>query len=591
MLPGRTWSLTTFLATVLLTARPAAACSDGRAHAAGIASRSECPIPTIVHGQIGVGGTAHFFMETQHLDPTFQGVWEGALEWIMADAQPGDPDWYEHLSSPGPIDTTGFMWEAAYGDFFDGYPGSRPTIWNAEVLARGYLMNGNVAYLPYARGGLQWLLTQNVADVIPWIPGGVGCLYMEWVCATGDIWAAGANAGIASTARYALEIFRSAPPNSVPEAEQIMDCSMEALHALATEDSASGGVYWPADATAPEGEIATGFCAGGSGILRLYLEMLLTFPEDPVIEDLALKSLKLFQHHAIQDSLGTSWPQTIGGTNFPPGVGLGTAGVGRAFLDAYQVFPDSTHYLDYARGAADWLVNVAEKPSPDVIKWLDGGNGYSSTWCRGATGIMYFLWDVGGATGGRRVPPAGAQGRELPVPVADAHHDREHRAPAGRRDSRDEHRLHLGNPGPRQPDLAALLADDRSGAAHERRGERGPLPRRAEDRRGDVSRSVLLALQRRHRSGSGGVPGSAIRPLPADRRLVRRAGVPEPLGRPLRVRGRRGGSRDGRPPFVRDLRRNRPSGGERIDGRASRHLGRPGRGAGDRPLRASTSCD
>ena len=91
------------------------------------------------------------------------------------------------------------------------------------------------------------------------------------------------------------------------------------------------------------------------------------------------------------------WPH-IRGYRHETGLLCGTAGVGNSFILYYSVNPDES-YLNYARGAARWLIKVAERINSDEVKWINyvdeedyGTKSYMTGWYSGASGIgLFFL--------------------------------------------------------------------------------------------------------------------------------------------------------------------------------------------------------
>ena len=83
------------------------------------------------------------------------------------------------------------------------------------------------------------------------------------------------------------------------------------------------------------------------------------------------------------------------------GLLTGVASVGYAFVQFYRFDPDPG-YLDMAKGAANWLLDVADSPSENQMRWINYTSASSSMdrkeyytgWYNGAAGIGLFLLDL-----------------------------------------------------------------------------------------------------------------------------------------------------------------------------------------------------
>ena len=79
----------------------------------------------------------------------------------------------------------------------------------------------------------------------------------------------------------------------------------------------------------------------------------------------------------------------------------GVASVGYAFVQFYRFDPDP-RYLDMANGAANWLLNVADSPTENQMRWINYTSATSSMdrkeyytgWYNGAAGIGLFLLEL-----------------------------------------------------------------------------------------------------------------------------------------------------------------------------------------------------
>lgn len=181
--------------------------------------------------------------------------------------------------------------------------GHPTTGWNAMALAEGYARCGNRTYLNAALGGMEWL----VSEIIPidsLMAGEEGCLFIEMYdqLPTQHIFN-NSTYGQAAIGQGGLGTWRFTGDSN---ALTIAECIAQALMAVSVPDGASGGIKWPfTDPVFPTGIFHLGRCAGAAGIIEFFLEMV-------------------------------------------------------------KSFPDSTQYVDQARGGLDWIASLAV-PVPEAV--------------------------------------------------------------------------------------------------------------------------------------------------------------------------------------------------------------------------------
>ena len=130
---------------------------------------------------------------------------------------------------------------------------------------------------------------------------------------------------------------------------------------------------------------------GSPGIISLFLE-LYELTTDIEYFQYAVGGAQWLIDRAIPEAGSYKWPQIEGESLYYTGLYVGTAGTGDAFLNLYITFSNIT-YLEYATGAADWLLGVAIFENQDECKWPS--SQYASDYCTdiiyGASGIGLFL--------------------------------------------------------------------------------------------------------------------------------------------------------------------------------------------------------
>jgi hypothetical protein len=130
---------------------------------------------------------------------------------------------------------------------------------------------------------------------------------------------------------------------------------------------------------------------GSPGIVMLFSELYETIANEEYLQ-YAVGGAQWLIERAISEAGGYKWPQREGLSLYYTGLYVGTAGTGDAFLNLYETLSD-TIYLEYATGAANWLLNVAIFENQDECKWPS--SQYTADYCTdiiyGASGIGLFL--------------------------------------------------------------------------------------------------------------------------------------------------------------------------------------------------------
>ena len=130
---------------------------------------------------------------------------------------------------------------------------------------------------------------------------------------------------------------------------------------------------------------------GSPGIISLFSELYDVTADEEYIQ-YAVGGAQWLIDRAIPEAGGYKWPQREGESLYYTGLYVGSAGTGSAFLNLYVTISNNT-YLEYARGAADWLLSVAIFENQDECKWPS--SQYASDYCTdiiyGASGIGLFL--------------------------------------------------------------------------------------------------------------------------------------------------------------------------------------------------------
>jgi lantibiotic modifying enzyme len=138
---------------------------------------------------------------------------------------------------------------------------------------------------------------------------------------------------------------------------------------------------------------------GSPGIITLFSELYdITAKEE--YYQYAVGGADWLIEEAIPEGGGYKWPEREDLALYYTGLYVGATGTGNVFLDLYEILSDST-YLDYATGAADWLISIAVFEGQSKCKWPS--SQYATDYCTdiiyGASGIGLFLLRLYDITG------------------------------------------------------------------------------------------------------------------------------------------------------------------------------------------------
>jgi len=288
----------------------------------------------------------------------------GAAEYLISVAIPegGGYKWAEdNITTPAKY-KTGFLKGAAG---------------TGNYLLDLYKATGNTTYLDYARGAAQWLISVAFAE-------GGGYKWEEWVGA--KINQTGYYPGAAGIGTFFLSMYETTGNTTY------LDYAKGAAQWLISEAYSVGGGYaWvEKEGEVAPGKLSTRWSYGSPGIGTFLVKAYL-LTANTTYADYAKDVAQWLTSVAIPEGGGYKWPQRVEETNYLTGTWHGAAGIGNFFIEAYQAFGNAT-YLDYAEGAAQWLISVAFAEGGGY-KWenLVGGGEFIRGWSRGAPGTGAFF--------------------------------------------------------------------------------------------------------------------------------------------------------------------------------------------------------
>jgi rhamnogalacturonyl hydrolase YesR len=312
----------------------------------------------------GAAGVGYYFVELWKVTDNMSYLDQAGKigDWLITQCSEENSDYFwENYINPTKV-YTGF----AHGTAGIGY-----------FFSRLYDVTHEKKYLGYARGGATWLFSYM------WEPGpGQYC----WPRLTSDPHAnsswCGGSMGIIL---FLLQLVDSTGDQSYLE-------------------YAKGGTDWLVSQIRSRDlrlDYSFAYCHGAPSIVHILYEMYHRTGNREYLE-VAREGAQTLQTEAEKISANIfTWPHT---KNHPHDTGLltGTAGVGNSFM-LYYAYDLKESYLQYARGAAHWLISCAEYPSSDFnrAKWINyvedpdpayDRKEYETAWYKGASGIgLFFL--------------------------------------------------------------------------------------------------------------------------------------------------------------------------------------------------------
>jgi len=159
-----------------------------------------------------------------------------------------------------------------------------------------------------------------------------------------------------------------------------------------TED----GFKWPC--SEKDNESYTSLYEGTPGVCLLFLRAYEATGNESYLY-YAQGGMEWLMSLAVTENGGYKWPDKENSTSYLTGFYTGASGIGSMFLDFYQTL-DNDSYLEYAEGAARWLVSIGEIEHFPIFdttcKWpyTQGISYYSFDIIGGVAGIGLFLLDI-----------------------------------------------------------------------------------------------------------------------------------------------------------------------------------------------------
>ncbi|UCE17853.1 MAG: putative Ig domain-containing protein [Gemmatimonadota bacterium] len=314
---------------------------------------------------------------------------EGAAEWLMNEAR---------------VDGNGYKWpDVADGGYHstDLYYGSPGIV---KLFSRLYETTGKEQYRHYATGGAQWLIDEAVPEgggyKWPMIQrlSSYGIGFYTGVTGTGDAFA------------DLYEIF-----SDTRYLNHAMGAADWLLHVAVFEGPDI--CKWPY--TQNSGSYYTDIIGGVAGV-GLFLLRMYELDGNQKYLEYARYGGNWLVSQAIPDGNGYKWKMSTGSHKIFTGFSHGAAGIGYFLAELFRVSGDDI-YLEYAKGAAQWLMDVAIETEHECTWWSEESERsvfFSTGWCHGPAGTCLIFMKLYAITTEERYLAYAEKGANWSVNVA-----------------------------------------------------------------------------------------------------------------------------------------------------------------------------
>jgi hypothetical protein len=176
------------------------------------------------------------------------------------------------------------------------------------------------------------------------------------------------------------------------------------------KDADGGGIYWPHFPWGyikekQENVVLTGYCWGQAGVIAPLMQVAREMPDLKLADGttplmLGNADLRYLAHAALRQNDGVTWHYMRHDRDARnPGLGSGTSGIGRAFLEGYRAnlaagdTQTASECLGYTRDVCRSAVAIVESARMDGA-FRGGGGGSGHGFCGGAGPTMLLPLDL-----------------------------------------------------------------------------------------------------------------------------------------------------------------------------------------------------
>ena len=286
---------------------------------------------------------------------------EGAADWLINEAIVVG-DGYKWPDSVG-----GYYY---YTDLYDGSPGI------VTLFSELYETTADEEYFQYAVGGAQWLIERAIPEA-----GGY-----KWPQREGlSLYDTGLYVGTAGTGDAFLNLYETLSDTIYLEYTTGAANWLLSVAIFENQDECK----WPSSQYTAD--YCTDIIYGAAGI-GLFLLRMYDLTNNPEYLDYARYAGNWLVNQAIPVGSGYKWEVSNNCPYIYTGFSHGAAGIGYFLAELFEHTNDSL-YLEYAKGAGQWLIDIAVSEAGGCKWWPKEGDtpSYATGWCHGPAGTCLLF--------------------------------------------------------------------------------------------------------------------------------------------------------------------------------------------------------
>jgi len=306
---------------------------------------------------------------------------EGALKWLIDKAIPAENGFkWPHLEND----------DHYYTSLYEGTPGI------CLLFLKAYEITGNETYLNYAEGGMRWLMSLAVEEKEGYKWPHVENSFLRWTYWTG------LYEGTAGIGSIFLDFYKVLDNDTYLEYAEGAARWLINIGKIGHLSSFGTTCRWPHIQwffPIPQIDVISGSAGIGLFLLKIY---------EVTENEIYLKYAKFAGNSLMKNAKHIddcyTWDNYIGifRSFISSGFSHGTSGVGYFFAELYKISKE-TKYLEYAEGAARWIIKDSVNDSQSGgVKWRevyrtdrpDDAKLFDTGWCYGPPGICDLFIDL-----------------------------------------------------------------------------------------------------------------------------------------------------------------------------------------------------
>ncbi len=289
---------------------------------------------------------------------------ESTARWLVSVAEPSG---------------AGYRWKKSELGSLE-YQNASGTAGIGKLFIEAFLHTGNSTYLDYIRGVAERIIALAR-------PNGTGYKWLE-----SSYHFTGLISGAAGIAGFLLQAF------SCTGNETYLNYSKGAAEWLISmARSAGGGYSWCDGEESSFNQNYTGYMHGAAGIGEFFLDLFVRTGNQTYL-NYSRGAAEWLTSVAQSSNGGYRWLRYTTSGEWSTGLQQGAAGIGLFFARVFTRTGNLT-YFNYARGAAQWLISIANESEGGYIWCNQIGGPYSPYFLEGTAGIGTFFLEAFAVSG------------------------------------------------------------------------------------------------------------------------------------------------------------------------------------------------